>query len=61
MVSDLPLMALKFRTAGIRENVPKWVLLAVGLLAALLSGWLAVPVVFLAYIALSLAFKTENP
>ena len=61
MVSDLPLMALKFRTAGFRDNLPKWILLAVGILAALLLGWLAVPVVFLAYIALSLTFKTEIP
>lgn len=61
MVSDLPLMALKFRTAGLRDNLPKWILLSVGLVGALLLGWLAVPVVFLAYIALSLAFKTETP
>jgi CDP-diacylglycerol--serine O-phosphatidyltransferase len=59
MVSDLPLMALKFRDAGFRSNLPKWVLLAVGIAAALLLGWLAVPVVFLAYIALSLAFKPK--
>ncbi|NDC78550.1 MAG: CDP-alcohol phosphatidyltransferase, partial [Chitinophagia bacterium] len=61
MVSDLPLLAMKFRTAGFRDNLPQWILLAVGLLGALFLGWLAVPVVFLAYIALSLTFKTETP
>lgn len=57
MVSDLPLMALKFKDYGLRSNLPKWILAALALAAGLLLQWLAVPLVFLAYIALSLAFQ----
>lgn len=60
MVSNLPMMALKFRDLSIKNNLPKIILLAVALLAALLLQWLAVPVVFLAYIILSLAFKQQK-
>jgi hypothetical protein len=34
-------------------------LIAIGLLAALLLGWLAVPVIFVVYIIVSLTFKTK--
>lgn len=61
MVSNLPLMALKFKSFGLRDNLPKWILLALGLVAGLLLGWFAIPVVFLGYIALSLTFKTDTP
>jgi CDP-diacylglycerol--serine O-phosphatidyltransferase len=61
MVSELPLMALKFRDFGWRSNQPKWILAAVALLSAVLLSWLAVPVVFIAYIVLSLAFKNQAP
>jgi len=59
MVSKLPLMALKFKTYGFKDNIPKWVLAGIVLIAALLLGWVAVPVAFIAYIALSLAFKKQ--
>lgn len=59
MVSKLPLMSLKFKTYGFKDNMPKWVLVGIVLIAALLLGWLAVPVAFIAYIALSLAFKKQ--
>jgi CDP-diacylglycerol--serine O-phosphatidyltransferase len=59
MVSRLPLLSLKFRDTGFRSNLPKWSLAAVALLAAVFLGWLAVPVVFIAYIVLSLAFKDQ--
>jgi CDP-diacylglycerol---serine O-phosphatidyltransferase len=59
MVSSLPLLGLKFKSYGFKENMPKWILLGVALVAGLLLHWLAVPVVFLAYILLSLAFKNQ--
>ena len=60
MVSTLPLMALKFKDYSIKNNIPKLILLAVAVVAALLLHWLAVPVVFVAYIILSLAFKQKQ-
>jgi CDP-diacylglycerol--serine O-phosphatidyltransferase len=59
MVSDLPLMGLKFRDFGFRSNLPKWVLAGIALVSGLILQWLAVPVVFVAYIILSLAFKNK--
>lgn len=60
MVSTLPMMALKFRDFTIKNNLPKLILLAVGIIAALLLQWLAVPVVFIVYIILSLLFKEKQ-
>jgi CDP-diacylglycerol--serine O-phosphatidyltransferase len=60
MVSNLPLMGLKFRDFGFRSNLPKWILAAVALASGLLLQWLAVPLVFAAYIALSLGFQSPR-
>lgn len=59
MVSDLPLMALKFKDASIKNNLPKLMLLLMSIIAAILLKWLAVPVIFLCYIALSLSLKNK--
>ncbi|MEO5998065.1 MAG: CDP-alcohol phosphatidyltransferase family protein [Chitinophagaceae bacterium] len=59
MISKLPLMALKFKNPGILNNLPKVFLVIVAILAAILLKWLAVPVVFISYIALSLMFKNK--
>jgi len=54
MVSKLPLMALKFKEAGLRNNWPKLALVVLAVLAAVFLKWLAVPVVFIFYIIVSL-------
>ena len=59
MVSNLPMMALKFKDFGIKNNLPKIILLAVAVIAALIFQWLAVPIVFIVYIILSLLFKKQ--
>jgi len=60
MVSRLPLMALKFKDLSIKNNVPKIILLVIGVAAAFLLEWLAVPTVFLLYIILSLTLKQNE-
>jgi CDP-diacylglycerol--serine O-phosphatidyltransferase len=60
MVSTLPLMALKFKDYTLKNNLPKVILLVIAVLAALLLKWLAVPVVFIAYIILSLLNKQKQ-
>jgi CDP-diacylglycerol--serine O-phosphatidyltransferase len=57
MISNLPIMALKFKDYTLKNNLPKVILLVIALLAAVLLQWLAVPVVFVAYIILSLLYK----
>lgn len=60
MVSTIPMMALKFKDKSLKGNLPKIILLAIAIIAALLLHWLAVPVVFLVYIILSLIFKDKQ-
>jgi CDP-diacylglycerol---serine O-phosphatidyltransferase len=60
MVSNLPLMALKFKNFSVKSNLPKLILLVAAIIAAILLKWLAVPVVFILYILLSLAFKNKT-
>lgn len=60
MVSTIPLMAMKFKNLSIKDNLPKLVLVLAGILAAIFLKWLAVPVVFILYIVLSLAFKNRQ-
>ncbi len=59
MISNLSLMALKFQDLTVRNNLPKIILLVAGILAAVFLQWLAVPVIFILYIILSLAFKNK--
>jgi CDP-diacylglycerol--serine O-phosphatidyltransferase len=59
MVSTLPLLSLKFKDAGIKANLPKIILGVITIVAAVLLKWLAVPVVFICYIALSLSLKNK--
>ena len=60
MVSNLPMMALKFKDYSIKNNIPKLILLVAAITAAILLHWLAVPVVFVLYIILSLIFKQQQ-
>ncbi len=60
MVSKLPMMALKFKDSTIKNNMPAIILLAIGILSVVLLKWLAVPVIFIAYIILSLALKNKT-
>jgi CDP-diacylglycerol--serine O-phosphatidyltransferase len=59
MVSNIPLMSLKFKDFSFGNNIPKIVLLVIAVIAGIFLQWLAVPVVVLAYILLSLAFKNK--
>ena len=60
MVSNLPLMALKFRSSSLSDNWPKIALLVISVICILLLQWLSVPVIFIAYILLSLVIKNSD-
>ncbi|MBZ5859230.1 CDP-alcohol phosphatidyltransferase family protein [Flavihumibacter profundi] len=60
MVSTLPIMALKFKDFTIKNNLPKLLLLAIAIITAITLKWAAMPVVFLAYIIVSLALKNRK-
>ncbi len=62
MVSNLPLMALKFKDFSYRNNAGRFILIALSaviiiLLAVTKNLWLAWPVIFVLYVLLSLFYK----
>jgi CDP-diacylglycerol--serine O-phosphatidyltransferase len=60
MVSNLPIMSLKFKDYSLKNNIPKIILLVISIVLVLLMKWMAVPAIFLLYIAVSLAFKNKS-
>jgi CDP-diacylglycerol---serine O-phosphatidyltransferase len=60
MISKLPIMGLKFKDYSLQNNIPKLVLLVIAIIAAVLFKWMAVPVIFIAYIILSLVLKNKT-
>ena len=60
MISKLPFMAFKFKDYSIKNNLPKIILVTIAILSAILLKWLAVPVIFIAYIILSLVLKNKT-
>jgi CDP-diacylglycerol--serine O-phosphatidyltransferase len=59
MVSRLPLMALKFKGGPVKNYLPQLIMLVAAAGSAFFLHWLAVPLVFVLYIVVSLAFKTK--
>jgi CDP-diacylglycerol--serine O-phosphatidyltransferase len=60
MVSNLPLMSMKTKDLSLKNNLARYILLAAGIIAAIILHWAAVPAVFVLYVILSLIFKTKN-
>jgi CDP-diacylglycerol--serine O-phosphatidyltransferase len=59
MISDIPIMSLKFKSYAFKDNIPKIILLGIGIVLVILFQWLAVPLIFIAYILLSLLLKNK--
>ena len=60
MVSNIRIMSFKFRDFSIQNNLPRYLLIIVSVIAIVLLKWLAVPVIFLAYVLVSLLFKNKT-
>jgi CDP-diacylglycerol--serine O-phosphatidyltransferase len=60
MISRLPLMSLKFKDYSLKNNWPKIILLIISVILIFILKWLAVPAIFILYIAVSLAFKNKT-
>jgi CDP-diacylglycerol--serine O-phosphatidyltransferase len=60
MVSNLPLMSFKFKDFSFKNNFPKYLLLIIGVVSAILLKWIAVPVILVAYVIVSLVFKNKQ-
>lgn len=60
MVSNIPILSFKFKDFSIKNNLPKYLLIALGIIAIIILKWLAVPVIFIAYVLVSLLFKNKT-
>jgi len=59
MVSDIPVMSNKFKEKTIQANVPKLLFLILAIAGGVLLGWLSVPLIFVAFVLLSIIFKKQ--
>lgn len=59
MVSDISIMSLKFKNYTLKDNMPKLILLVIGIVLVILFKWAAIPLIFIAYILLSLLLKNK--
>jgi CDP-diacylglycerol--serine O-phosphatidyltransferase len=59
MVSNLPMLSLKFKDFSLKNNLPKYVLVVIAIVAIVVLKWIAVPVILLAYVLVSLLFKNK--
>lgn len=60
MVSNIPIMNFKFKDFSFKNNFPKYLVLFISITAIVLLKWLAIPVIFIAYVLVSLLFKSKK-
>jgi CDP-diacylglycerol--serine O-phosphatidyltransferase len=60
MVSEKPMLALKFSNANIKKLMPFIIVAVVAIVSALFIQWLSVPLSFLVYVILSLRSKQPS-
>ena len=59
MVSDIPVMGLKFKDFSVKNNLPRIILAVLGIVLVLIFQWAAIPLIYLAYVALSLLLRKQ--
>lgn len=60
MVSKLPLISLKFKNFSIKSNIDKFIILIITIISVIFLRWAAVPLIFVAYVLVSLIFKPNK-
>lgn len=59
MVSRLPMMSMKFKDFSFANNWHKYFLIVWAIAAVIVVKWLAAPLIFIAYVLVSLLFKNK--
>lgn len=59
MVSDIPIMSLKFKKKGFKSNQPKIILAVLAIILGVVFQWAAIPLIYFAYVALSLLLRKQ--
>lgn len=60
MVSNIPLMSLKFKDFSVKNNLSKYLLAIIAIASIIIFQWLAIPIMVLAYVLISLLFKNKE-
>ena len=60
MVSNLPLMSFKFKDFSLKNNLPKYLMVIIGVVGAIFLQWIAVPILLVTYVIVSLLFKNKS-
>lgn len=60
LVSEIPMISLKFKSISFRDNKSRYILLFLSLLLILVLQMLAIPAIFLLYILISLVDKPQQ-
>jgi len=60
MVSNLSLMSFKFKDFGLKNNLPKYLMVIIGVVAAIFLKWIAVPILLVTYVIVSLTLKNKS-
>lgn len=59
MISRFPMLSMKFGGKQDPQQLPRFLLIGLSIIAAIILQWLSVPVIFLFYIVISLVFKNR--
>lgn len=57
MVSNIPMISMKFKSKAVKDNIDKIIIAVIAVIAAIVFQWAAVPIVFVAYVIVSLIFR----
>jgi CDP-diacylglycerol---serine O-phosphatidyltransferase len=60
LVSEIPLISLKFRNLKIADNKPQFILVIIAVISFILITFTSIPIIILCYILLSLLFKPTS-
>ncbi len=60
MVSNIPLLALKFDKGNTKKLMPFILMAIIGIVSVFILHWLAIPVIFISYIILSVVFRSNR-
>ena len=61
MISNRTFMAIKFTDFSIKNNLLKYLLLTLSLVALVILGWFAIPIIFILYLVVSVFSKETDP
>lgn len=60
LVADIPLIALKFKSLGLKNNIDKYILLLTSFLLLVFLGIKAIPLIIATYISISVFFSSKE-